>query len=202
MERFGQFFVDFAGLDEFQRSGDRLGHSRADISEFRRKAVDDAADAVDTERFDNLLDGLLDAVLRVLHSGADALCGVFCLRREAGVLPVTVLVELDERLIEVLEGDLATLHRLIQVVLLRVCAKDALGQLVHLARHCIDDTSPCGGIDLVRAQHLVVLFDGVGLQHCVFAAGQDGIVERQCDAGGLVQILGQRSKLLDHADHA
>jgi hypothetical protein len=31
---------------------------------------------------DNLLDGLLDAVFRVLHRSADALCGVFCLRRK------------------------------------------------------------------------------------------------------------------------
>ena len=97
-------------------AGDHARRRVADFAELGAETVDRPGDVLHADRFDDLLHGLGDTVLHVLHGRADALSRVLGLLGERGVFAETVLVEVHDGLVEVVEAELAAFHGLIQVV--------------------------------------------------------------------------------------
>ena len=86
-------------------AGDHARRRVADFAELGAETVDRPGDVLHVDRFDDLLRGLGDAVLHVLHGRADALSRVLGLLGERGVFAETVLVQFHDLLVEIIETD-------------------------------------------------------------------------------------------------
>ncbi|MFQ7492996.1 MAG: hypothetical protein ACLRL4_04650 [Bifidobacterium bifidum] len=75
------------------------------LPELGAETVDRPGDVLHADRFDDLLHGLGDTVLHVLHGRADALSRVLGLLGERGVFAETVLVQFHDLLVEIIETD-------------------------------------------------------------------------------------------------
>ena len=182
-------------------AGDHARRSVADLAELAGETVNRSGYVLHSHGLDDLLHGLGDAVLHVLHGRADALRRVLGLLCERGVFAETVLVEVHDGLVEVVERVFAVLHGLVQVVGVVAGSHHGLGHLVELARHGGLNAAPCLHVHLAGAQHLRVLGERVLLLHGRSAARKHRVVERQSDVGGLVEVRGQWGELLHHAGH-
>ena len=86
-------------------AGDHARRRVADFAELGAETVDRPGDVLHADRFDDLLHGLGDTVLHVLHGRADALSRVLGLLGERGVFAETVLVQFHDLLVEIIETD-------------------------------------------------------------------------------------------------
>ena len=112
-----------------------------------------------------------------------------------------MLVKVDEGLREVVDGDLARLHRLIEVLARCRSPKELLRHLIELARHRGLDASPILKLWLALGKGLRELLQCGFLHLSRSAAGKKRIVECQHDVGRFADVLHRGHDLLHTRRH-